>query len=269
MNRYIKYVAFLILIVGLIACGDDSTGPDVDPGEPPSLPSIQSEDAQPDVSFFEEHQPKQVGTNVLSETTNYYEARNIALFQGTSSFAFAGVYSGFLMEGGREDAVYEDGMWVWEYSYSYETESVSLKLTAEEVANGYQWAMYWSWDDGEVSIEDYKMMEGIVSEDGNSGEWTFNAIDEQTSEERVAYTSEWEVTSDTEKNMSVNWYDETGNSTLTVEYDEDQPEFYMTFTYPDDPDIVLYWNTDTQEGYFEKGGDQKCWDENFTDVPCS
>ncbi|PAU93568.1 hypothetical protein CK503_10450 [Aliifodinibius salipaludis] len=268
MNRYFKYVAFIVLIVGLMACGDDSTGPDVDPGDAPEFPQVQNEEAKPDFSFFEDNQPKVVKGESLAETSNYYDARSVAL-ANQYTFAFANVYSGFLLAGSNEDADFEDGMWVWAYSYSYQNETVSIKTTAEEVANGYQWAMYWSYDDGETSFEDYKVMEGIVSEDGSSGEWKFNILNPDTNEEVLAYNSEWEVISDTENNMSVKWYDETGNSTLTVEYNEDQPEFYMTFTYPDESDVVLFWNTDTNEGYYDEGGDRRCWDENFEDISCS
>lgn len=266
MYHYAKYIFFIGLIAGVIACSDDSTGPD--PEEAPEMPQVQSEEAQPDISFFEDNQPKMPADYELSETDNYYQARNWVI-SNSYTFTFAGVYSGFLMAGSNEDAVYEDGMWVWEYSYTYENESVSLKVTSEEVAGGYEWAMFWSYDDGETSVENYKMMEGVVSEDGSSGDWTFNTLDAETSEERIAYTSEWEVSSDTKSTMSVNWYDESGNTTLTADYDETQPEHYMTFSYPDDPEVTIYWNTDTQEGYYDSDGEQLCWDENFDNIECS
>lgn len=266
MNRYLNYIVFAVLLIGLVACGDDSTGPD--PGDAPEFPQVQNEKAQPDFSFFEDNQPQKVKEKVLAATNNYYEARNVAL-ANQYTFAFANIYSGFLMAGSDESADFEDGMWIWEYTYSYENETVSIKVTAEEVSNGYQWAMFWSYDDGETSFEDYKMMEGIVSEDGSSGEWSFNTLNPDTDEEVLAYTSNWEVFSDTEKNMTAKLYDETGSVNMTVDYEEDQPEYYMTFTYPDDPDIILFWNTDTKEGYYDEGGDRKCWDQNFEDVPCS
>lgn len=268
MNRYIKYAAFTVLIVGLVACGENSTGPDVNPGDAPEFPQVQNEEAKPDFSFFEDNQPKMLKGESLVETNNYYEARSTAL-ANQFAFSFANMYSGFLLAGSNENADFEDGMWIWEYSYSYENETVSIKITAEKVANGYQWAMYWSYDDGEISFEDYKVMEGIVSEDGSTGEWSFNMLNPDTNEEVLAYTLEWDVISDTNKNMTVKWFDEAGSTTLTADYEEDQPEYYMTFSYPGETDIVLYWNTDTQKGYYDEGGDQRCWDENFEDISCS
>ena len=267
MYRYTKYLLFTVLIMGLVACGDDSTGPS--PEEAPELPKVQNEQAQPDGSFFENNQPKLANYDVQAETSNYYEARQVALFQGMSSFAFASAYSGFLMAAPGEDPVFEDGLWVWEYSYSYENENVSLKLTAEEVTGGYSWAMYWSYDDGQGnSFEDYKMMEGTVSEDGSEGNWQFNSLDTDTNQEVLAYTSEWKVTSYTEKNMTVRFYD-AGTVTMTTTYDEDNPEHQWVFSYQNEPDVTLYWNSDTNVGFIEDGDGKRCWDENFQDAPNS
>nr|NIT60822.1 hypothetical protein [Fodinibius sp.]NIV15662.1 hypothetical protein [Fodinibius sp.]NIY29403.1 hypothetical protein [Fodinibius sp.] len=77
MNRYLNYIVFTVLLIGLVACGDDSTGPDVDPGDAPEFPQVQNEKAQPDFSFFENNQPKKAKTTAA--TNNYSEARSVAL----------------------------------------------------------------------------------------------------------------------------------------------------------------------------------------------
>lgn len=262
MKRISYGLLIAILFVGMVGCGDDSTGPD--PGEAPSLPEVQSEAAQPDLSFFENNQPKVMAKEA---TDNYYQARDWATMQ-SSTFAFADTYSGFLMSGSNEEAVYEDGVWVWEYSYQTSEGSFSMKLTSEDVPEGYKWAMYWSFDDGETSVEDYKIMEGTVAEDGSEGNWTFNTLNTDTNQEQVAYTSDWTVTSETESEMTVKWYD-SGTVSFTANYKKDEPNHTMTYTYPNEPDITLYWNTETNEGFFEQGGEKSCWDENFQDVTCS
>lgn len=262
MYYRIKYLLIFGVLIGLMACGDDSTGPD--PSEAPSFPEVQSEQAQPDLSFFDNNQPKVLAKG---DTANYYQARNWAIWQG-STFAFASAYSGFLMGGSNEEAVYDDGVWVWEYSYQTEEGSFSMKLTSEDVPGGYRWAMYWSFDDGETSVEDYKVMEGTVSDDGSEGDWTFNMLNSDSNQEEVAYTSEWTVSSDTESEMTVKWYD-SGTTSFTASYVKNAPEHTMTYTYPDEPNITLHWNTDTNVGSFEQGGSMVCWDENFKDVPCS
>lgn len=263
--KNLKFLGFAILVFGLAACGgDSSTGPD--PEEAPELPEIQSEQAQPDLSFFEDNEPKMLAKG---DTANYYEARYWALWQGGLNFAFANSYSGFLMSGSNEDAVYDDGVWVWEYSFQSEEGSYSMRLTSEEVADGYRWAMYWSFDDGETSVEDYLVMEGTVSKDGSEGNWTFNTLNPDTNEEQVAYTSEWTVTSETESDMIVKWYDDSGTVSFSASYEKNEPDHTMTYTSTDESDIILYWNSDTNEGYFEEDGVRSCWDENFKDVACS
>ena len=265
MLKNYRLIFLLVLVIALAGCGKDN-GVNSDPGEPPALPEIQSEAAQPDISFFEDNQPKVLAKG---DTANYYAARSWALWQAAGTFAFAGSYSGFLMGSNNEEAVYEDGMWVWEYSYQSEEGSFTMKLTSEEVSDGYKWAMYWSYDDGETSVDNYKILEGTVSEDGSEGNWTFNSLDTETSEERVAYTSEWTVTSDTESSMRAKWYDDSGTVTLTASFDKEAPDHTMSYTYPNEPNVTLYWNTDTNEGSFEQGGESSCWDENFKDIPCS
>lgn len=268
MYRYTKNVFLLVLIAGLIACGDNSTGPDVDPEDAPEFPQVQNEEAQPDFSFFENNQPEKVQGEALAETNNFYEARSVAI-SNQVTFSFANFYSGFLLAGSDEDPDFEDGEWVWEYSYSYENESISIKVTAQEVSNGHEWAMYWDYSDGDVSVENYKMFEGFVSTDGNSGEWVFNTFVDETSEEQIAYTSSWNVSSDTEKNMEVKWYDESEEVMFTATYEEDQPEYLVTVINSDEADQVLFWNTDTQVGYYEIDNERLCWDENFQDTECN
>ncbi|MDZ7657835.1 hypothetical protein [Fodinibius sp.] len=267
MFRYTKYLFFIALFMGMVACGDDSTGPDVNPSEAPAFPQILSEEMQPDFSFFEDNQPKNFASNALAETNNYYGARNIAL-ANQFVFTFASIYTPLLLAGSAEEADFEDGMWVWEYSYNYENKSVSVRVTAEEMANDYEWNMYWSYNDGETSVEDYKILEGIISPDGKSGEWIFNTLDENTSEERIAYTSAWDITSDSEKMMDVNWYDENGEVGLSANYEANQSDHLFNMLYTDEPDHSINWNSETNEGYHESDGNQLCWDESFQDIAC-
>ncbi len=269
MNRYIKCIAFLVLIVGLVACGDNSsTGPD--PSEAPSFPKVQNEEAQPDFSFFEQNQTKltDFALNAEENTDNYSQARQWVLYQSGMSFAFAASYSS-MFSNNNQEANYEDGKWVWEYSEQYENESISITITAEEVTGGYNWEMLMSYDDGETSIVDYRIMEGTVTEDGSEGSWTFNIQNPDSNEEQVAYKYEWTISSDTEKSMTAKWYNDSGNVAISANYNANEPEHTMTYIYPNEPDITVYWNTSTKTGYYEQGVDKLCWDENFMDTTCS
>ena len=265
MVNYIKYVFIASVLISLMACGDDSTGPDL--GEAPELPTVLNSEAQPDVSFFQDNQPKNSAITI-SETTNYYDAQTRATVNA-SFFGIGQVYSSFVMAAQQAEPDVQDGKWVWSYNYTYEGQSAEFRLTAEEVSNGYAWEMFLSFDDGQgTSVEDYKVMEGITSEDGTEGEWTFNTLNPDGGEEIVAFTSTWRVDSDTEKQNRIEIYDDSGTIETTGLYEQNTPEFKMTFTYPDSEDVIE-WNTETNEGYIQQGSDKKCWDDQFQNVPCS
>lgn len=256
----------LLLIMGIAGCGDDSTGPD--PGEAPSLPTIQNQEAQPDVSFFQENQPKVTDKEVTAETSNYYAAQRSAT-SAASFFAMNSFYGSFLSPASGEEPTFENGQWIWSYNYTYEGVTAEFRLTAEEVPDGYNWAMFISYDDGQGnSIDDYKVMEGTTSADGKEGDWTFNSINEETNQETAYYKTSWVITSDTQKEMSFQFY-ESGSVAAQGDYSEDQPEYTLTLNYTDQADMIIFWNTETNSGYISQGGEKQCWDENFQDVSCS
>jgi hypothetical protein len=148
-----------------------------------------------------------------------------------------------------------------------------MKITAEEVAAGWKWAMFWSYDDGQGnSFEDYKVIEGTTSQDGSEGNWSFNTLDSDTNQEVLAYEYDWTITSDTEKSMVAKIYD-SGSLSMTANYDENSPEYKLVFSFSgtnaDQEDITIFWNTDNKTGYIQQGTTKKCWDSNFASVPCS
>ncbi|MGD8748182.1 MAG: hypothetical protein PVI44_06915 [Balneolaceae bacterium] len=255
-------------MIGIAGCSDSGTG--VDHGEPPSLPELQNAEAKPDLSFFTGNQLKTVGNSVLADTSNFYDAR-AGVLTNNSLFAVSQIYSQFFSAANQKDASYNDGVWEWEYAYSYEGQSVEVRLTAQEANDGYNWAMYWSYDGVETSFADYKILEGTSSADGSKGDWTFNALNPDTDVERPAFKSSWTVSSDAQKTMKIEVYDDSGSTSLTVDFERDGNDNILTFTFvgAQGGTLVVYWNSQTHSGYVIQEGTKRCWDENFVNTPCS
>lgn len=267
-----KLAAFLLIagiFLGAMGCGS-STGPDH--GDPPSFPKLQNEKAKPDFSFFQQNQPKLSGTTVSADTLNYYMARSLVLTY-TGMFASSDFYNEFLTSANAQDASYNDGVWEWKYSFSYQGQSIDIRLTAEKVANGYKWAMYWSYDSGAgIRFDNYKVFEGTSSEDGSQGEWTFNTLSSDTNDPIPAFKTNWTITSDTQKTMTLKVYDNSGNVVMTIDFNLDGTANTLTFSSQDTGSggtTTVYWDTNTKTGYIIKEGTKSCWDKNFVNVPCS
>lgn len=269
-----KKVSYLLVItmlfVGLAGCGDDSTGPDVE--DAPARPDL--EEAQPDVSFFEDNNPQKRSAAELTSTENYFHAQNIVLWN-TIFFNFGQSYGMFFSEIDREEAAFDDGVWEWSYSLNYAGINADYRTTAEELSNSVRWASYWSYNDGEGNgFKNYKIFEGTVANDESSGDWAFNALDPELDEERPFISSEWDITSETEKEITLVMYgeaidDETSEQSATIDFTRDGSDFTMDLNFADGEDYFVTWNIDTNEGSITYDGETNCWDENFEDTSCS
>lgn len=267
MKKLSYALLIAILFVGITGCGDDSTGPDV--GEPPQTPNL--EQGQPDVSYFENNNPKASEVN----STNYFSQAKTIVTVYSTFFNFGQSYGMFLNETEQAEATYDDGVWEWTYSFNYGGVSADYRTIAEELANSIKWALYWSYDDGQGnSYEDYKIFEGTVANDESTGDWTFNAMDPELEEEIPVLTSSWNKASDTEKEITLEMFgetldDETQEKTATINYEENGTEYFMELNFADGDNYLVTWNTDTNTGSIsENGDDPQCWDEEFQDVPC-
>lgn len=268
-----KKVSYLLLItmlfVGLVGCGDDSTGPDV--GDAPETPDLEK--AQPDVSFFEENNPQKASSAEMASTENYTHAQGIVLWN-TVFFSFGQSYGMFISEVDREEATYNDGVWEWSYSLNYLGVSADYRTTAEVLSNSVRWASYWSYSDGQGDgFEDYKIFEGTVAKDESYGDWTFNALDPELDQERPFISSKWNITSETEKEINLVMYgeaidDETSEETATIDFKREGSDFTMDLKFVDGQDYLVTWNIDTNKGSITYDGETRCWDENFEDTPC-
>lgn len=264
MSAYFKNILFCLCFLGVLGCGNDNaTGPD--PGEPPTIPSLEM--AEPDISFFQENQ--QQGKSNAGDAHSFSTARQTVI-GGAFQIMIGSFYGSFLNQASTEDAEFNDGVWEWSYSSSFEGMYAEYKTTAEELSNGsVRWAVYWTIDDGERSFEDYKMMEGTVTEDGSEGDWTFNSLNSETNQETPAIISKWKVDSDTEKKLSIELFSGDDGKT-EIDYEQDGSVYTMIFSSSSQQnDVTVIWNTETGAGSINQEGVKSCWDSNFQDVACS
>lgn len=264
MQITLRILIFTFCFAAFISCSNKSTGPD--PEEAPTIPQLQSEAARPDVSFFQDNQPKEFTGVANAETNNFYSAKIVASTLIVNHIQF---YSSFIEAARNEEPSYDNGTWEWSYSYSYEGMSVDMRLTAQDTGGQTDWALYWTLESEEVSFEDYRVLEGTVNNDGTEGSWTFNTLAPGSNEEIPAISYTYQITSDTEKTVTAEYFDESGVVIGTMNYEEDQPDYLLTITNSGSDDVMIYWNTETNEGYFQEGSEQRCWDSNFQDVPCN
>jgi hypothetical protein len=260
-SRVIKLFSLLLLFsFTAISCGDDPVSAKKDP---PTFPEFSN--IQPDLSYFENNNPQKAATY-----TNFYAGASYAL--GLSAISsFGTIYAGYFTGADNEDATYKDGQWVWEYQYGYERAMVKVVLTAKDTGSFTEWAMNWSFDDGQgESFEDYTMIEGKTANDGTSGSWTFNAQAPENSSAEVPFLkSDWTRESDTKMTITTKMYNDAGGVDVVYTFSQDANDFSASVE-DNDGKIIVVWNTDTMTGYYQnKVGERFCWDENFQDVACA
>ncbi|WP_103664793.1 hypothetical protein [Gracilimonas amylolytica] len=255
-------VTLLLSLFVWTSCGSDDPVSGMDE-DPPAIPTF--EDAEPDLSYFMDNNPK------LQTTNNFYDGKSYAL--GLMTFSqFGQIYSSFFSSADTEEAEFDNGVWTWTYSYAYEGESISIVLTAQELTDSIRWEMNWSYDDGQGnSFEDYTMIEGTMANDGSYGDWTFNSLNPDTNTEEPLMTSEWTRSGDDQFELETRLYGDSGQEGEEFyTFVQDGTSFDMTYTYGTE-NIYIHWDTSTETGYYQIGndsGNRYCWDSQFQDVSC-
>lgn len=262
-RRFVLLLTLTAFVIsGCSLIGSNGSSPD----NAPSFPDLEK--AEADVSYFENHNPK-VNGNTSTKTSNYYAARGVVLAKNAYS-TLQKIYGKFFEKVRSGDPKFVDGIWKWVHSIDYLGITAEVSTTAERISNNREyWAMFWTYEIGDRGIEDYKVMDGTVAEDGSQGEWTFNKPGSDSDEEVPILGSQWTIKSDKKKVMTLSIYDD-GAPYATAEYERDGSVHEMSFYYETKSgNITVGWNTDTKKGYIIENGDKKCWDGNFENVPCN
>lgn len=257
-------LATAIVIFGLTACGDNSTGATEE--EAPTLPNLEY--SQPDVSYFENTTVK-----AKSASQNFSTAKSTVLsFSSISSIGL--LYGNILESAPQGEGSLNNGTWEWTYSYNYQGASSEMRVTAQETGNSISWEVYWSYSDNEVTIEDYKLMEGSTQNDGLMGNWTFNSFETESNTPIPFLTSNWVTDGESESEITIEILDNSSGD-ITISYDKVSTDFLMQVTGEGTggDTIEIGWNTETNLGYIQMGSDAPlCWDSSnntVVDISCS
>ncbi|MEX0845822.1 MAG: hypothetical protein WD022_11095 [Balneolaceae bacterium] len=253
-SKSIKLLTALLLFsFTIISCSDDPASVDEDPPEFPSFEHIS-----PDLSYFEQDIP--------TESPAYFAATYANSFSYVSQLG--SVYSSMFYEADRDAGNYEDGVWTWEYEYNWQGVSGSIVLKMEQFENESHWSMTWSYSGNGQEVENYTVVEGTLANDNSYGSWKFNDLDQETGEHYPIMETSWERISDTESEIITDIYEE-GDSVANYRYEQDGVEHTITMnTQNEDNNIIIYWNEETGNGYYQEGSEQRCWDADFQETEC-
>lgn len=264
--------SFVILLVAVAMVGCDSNPLDqadeLTEGDAPEIPAIQQKDV--DISYFEENYPAGQSKSVAQEYTHFNTAAPIASAGGAVINAAKSAAGTFLALARNESASEEDGQWVWEYSNTYQDESVSVRLIAESTGdNTIHWEMFISSESSDTTrFDNYKFMEGTVTEDGNEGTWkVFDYEPDQ--DENPDFVLNWDIESETNKTMDATSYDDQDVWETKIDYVRNGADHTMNFEENnDEPSYEIFWDTDAGTGYMIEGSQKMCWNESFQNVQC-
>ncbi len=260
---HFSILILLLMAISLIAtsCSDDSTGPELE--DEPQFP--ETTPAEVDKSYFD---GADAGTT--EEYHAFINAKEMAYTSDSMFQGYVNLGASYFNTAQTADANYENGMWVWEYTIQEGGASVTIKITAEQLNSGTEWNMYFSGTNPETgeSVDEFRVMTGFVSSDGSSGEWDYYFTDDASANPILQY--EWDKQSDDQFTLSVTLNDEESDEVYQMIYTKDGAEntinmdnFYQSGT------VIVYWNDDTNTGYYDANGDRLCWNSQYVNTSCT
>jgi hypothetical protein len=125
----------------------------------------------------------------------------------------------------------------------------------------------WDFENDEINIEDYTALEGSITNDQLSAEWTVNSLQPDTNTEVAVYRSNWEQNAEDEIVINSAFL-EDGEPIATIDFTQDGVEHTLVFENDNSGVITVFWNTSTQIGYIEDSSGRRCWDGSLNDTPC-
>lgn len=263
-NKYsIILTAFLALwlVVGVTACSDDnSTGSEQEECNT-SLPS-EFAPATVDQSYFNEQSEPDPQDEQYS---NYFQVQQVATTGGAFFSGGAGPFSlaSALLVYAQFSGIspeFQDGSCVWTISpppSQVDGQELTVTVFATPTNNGVNWEIIY---DGELSdedvVEDFKILDGFTTNDGDEGEWNYY---DPSAPNTPALTYTWEIETETDFELNVTAVaSEFGVSNIS--YSKAGVENTMSFNTGDSPTEV-YWNEETDSGWIEDSNGRRCYTE--------
>lgn len=255
----ITFLSIAMMLFIINGCSDDSpTG--ADEGDPPQIP--EAAPVEIERSIFQNNNPTGEEYEAFNEAAALAEGANANLIGAT------GMGQSYLLFTQSQNATFEDGRWVWTFAFNEEGESITIKTTAEETTGGTEWNLYLTGNFEGETINDFKYLTGIISNDDDSGSWEY-FMPGESNQPFLAY--EWQTFSDSQFTFStiIDYPDE--DDELRIDYEKNGDDNFLNYSGFDfDQDVSVFWNSSTGTGYIDRPGeDRQCWDETFADTTCS
>lgn len=253
-------ILYLILVFTflLTACSDDSTS-SLNSGEPPQIPNTVPMEIDNSI-FADAEAPFE------EEYEGFHMAKSLVETANTLLFGFANSGNVYLKIVENSDPEYIDGLWFWEFTHEQGSDYLTVKTTAERVNGDVEWIIYLSGSIAEFGddFEEYMYARGIIEEDGSTGEWNYYAPE---STQNAIYSYVWSHQSDTDFQInSLYSYEE---QEFFVNFKKENADNHLEFLgFEDDRETIVYWNSDTREGYVDNGEERRCWGEDFSEEAC-
>lgn len=258
-QRFLTVLLCTLLIFITISCSDDSpTGLDE---EPPQVP--EAIPVEVDNSIFQNNNPSGVEFQAFNDAGSLAQAASSNLFGSTS------LGQGLLSLARSEQATLVDGQWVWEFSFSTGGETLTIKTTAEEVAEGVEWATFISGLFGsDETLNEFPYLSGFVSNDGSSGNWQYQIPGQQ---ENGSVNYGWEIESETQFNFSTIIQATNEDRELRIDFERDGVNNFLELSgFSSAQNVTVFWDASTGIGYIDRPGEERrCWDETFRETACS
>ncbi len=162
----------LVILVGMFGCQkNDATQPEKE--KPPEIPPVSTFlmdfDAFPDTATTLLKSGGSLFGKTLTHQNWGWAALNVAVWNTLLTITFAVPVAAFAESFNHEPVQQDDGSWVWSYSVTVGNAQYTANLHATLVAEGVQWEMYISRQNG---FSNFLWYSGLSEFSGQHGTWT-------------------------------------------------------------------------------------------------
>ncbi len=272
-KNLIVLFSFIFLFSLLAAACQDT----VDPSQetPPPLPPAES--MEMDFSAMDGDTAQKTAPGYESDSESYSNFTNAVIrvaVMKTIVNANLAIPRALLQAAQNVDPDFNDnGEWVWTYSHTaggqqFDIELIAVRQSDQEV----QWQLFVSSPDH--ATDSQLFFEGVTSEDGRAGSWTYFALFGESAGEPVSEIT-WAIEDEENKQLRLEVLsDRNGNLGDYIEYDLEYPVHRATYyNASEDETSEIQWNSETREGFLTapgyNDGVQSCWDSSFRNSPCN
>ncbi|HKL14800.1 MAG TPA: hypothetical protein VJ915_04155 [Balneolaceae bacterium] len=250
---------FAMFLFTAVSCGDDSTT-GTDQPEPPAVP--EAVPAEINSSIFDNNNPTGENFDLFNQAAIYAETAAAQINGGT---ILGQTYLEFTRSSESE---FEDGTWTWNFTSSQSGFDVSVRTTAEQLQNGFQWDIFVSGTFNGETVNEFSFLSGFISDDGSTGSWQYFSPGDS---DQPILEYQWEVIDDSQTSFSTIFSGFSSDDQQRIDYVQNGADNTLEYTgFSSVPDLVIYWNSESGAGYIDREGeDRQCWDESFAEVACS